>query len=101
MLFLLLRRKFILIQREKRFSISDSNAALLSIYTYCFRMEPYGAQMDQTVTELAEKARFSRHRISKEQVNICRDYAKNLAVQTYENLTLWKKMRFKYWDQLI
>lgn len=55
--------------RSKRLSSPDRNRAALDAYGYLRRMERWGGSVDERAVELAQKARFSRHILTREELD--------------------------------
>lgn len=101
LLTLYIRRKLTLIRRERRFSARDANRAVLDLYAYCMKLKQYGGEIDPAITELAERARFSPHRIREEERTACRTYADSFARKRYKTIDRRGRWRFKYIDNLL
>lgn len=59
--------------RAKRLDGPDRNRAALDGYGYLKRMERWGGRMDQRAVELAQKARFSQHTLTREELDEVRE----------------------------
>ena len=55
--------------RARRLGGPDPNRAALTAYGYLRRMERWGGQVDGRAVELAQKARFSQHTLTEEELN--------------------------------
>lgn len=53
--------------RKRRFAMADRNRAVIAVYGYLKRLEPFGADPDGALGDLARKAKFSQHRLSEEE----------------------------------
>lgn len=60
--------------RAKRLDNPDRNRAALDGYGYLKRMERWGGRVDQRAVELAQKARFSQHTLTKEELDELREF---------------------------
>lgn len=60
--------------RAKRLDNSDRNRAALDAYGCLKRMERWGGRVDQRAVELAQKARFSQHTLTKEELDELREF---------------------------
>ena len=61
--------------RAKKMSSPDRNRAALTCYGYLCRMERWGGRMDGRAVELAQKARFSQHTLTWEELDELRALA--------------------------
>ena len=55
--------------RIKKLSAPDRNRAALNGYSYLLRMERWGGRVDQRAVELAQKAKFSPHTLTGEELD--------------------------------
>lgn len=53
--------------RNRRLSAADTNKAILYGYRCLTRLERWGGQVEGTALDLAQKARFSRHRLTRQE----------------------------------
>ena len=54
-------------------NLGEEDTAALDGYGYLLRMERWGGRMDERAVELAEKARFSQHTLTQEELDeLCR-----------------------------
>lgn len=60
--------------RAKRLDNPDRNRAALDSYDCLKRMERWGGRVDQRAVELAQKARFSQHTLTKEELDELREF---------------------------
>lgn len=97
----ILRRRLILSNRAGQFAQKNSNRAALSIYAYLLRLARYGGEIPAEITEFAEKARFSQHRITPEELLRMKEFAGSLARKIYASLPKGKRFRFRYVEALI
>lgn len=98
---LAVRHRIVLAGRAKSFSQKDTNMAMIALYGYLLKMAKYGGEIGADMTALAQKARFSQHRITPEELKDCRDFAASFAGQNYASLKKWKRFIFKYVDHFI
>ncbi len=59
--------------RAKRLNNPDRNRAALDGYGYLKRMERWGGRVDEQAVELAQKARFSQHTLTREELDELRE----------------------------
>lgn len=64
----LTRRRVMLYLRKNAFAQPDRNGAALAIYLAADRLTPYAGEMDEALTTLAQKARFSQHTLTDEEL---------------------------------
>lgn len=93
-----LRRRLMLGASRKKRGGRDGNLAAIELWRVCEKLARYGAETPPAVRVCAEKAVFSPHTVSREEIKACRALVSGLAEQTYAPLSLWKKLRFKYFD---
>ncbi len=55
--------------RKRRFAAQDRNRAVIAVYGYLKRLQPFGADPDGVLGDLARKAKFSQHKLSEEERN--------------------------------
>lgn len=69
------RRRVALSRRAARFTQPDRNRAAVAIYGYLQKLERFGAEISESTLETAQKARFSRHAVTAEELNEMRKEA--------------------------
>ena len=58
--------------RTKRLASPDRNRAVLDGYGCLLRLERWGGRVDERAVELAQKARFSQHTLTREELSLLR-----------------------------
>lgn len=91
-----LRRRLARRGREKRFGDRDTNRAAVAVYRYLRRLEPWGGETPEEITELAKKARFSNHTLTEEERHAAVRAAGDVARQVDAALPRWKRLLFRY-----
>ena len=77
---LFLRRRLVLAARERRFTQADRNQAALALYAHLLALyregqrfhAPWADQLPPSLEDLAQKARFSQHTLTEEEVRAFR-----------------------------
>ena len=85
------RRAVCVALRKRRFAAADRNRAVIAVYGYLKRLEPFGADPDGVLGELARKAKFSQHRLSEEERNQAVDAAVSERKRVEENLPFLRR----------
>lgn len=96
-----LRRMVILSFRNRRFEQKDTRKAVIAMYRTALEAERYGAELPERLVQSAERAAFSQHAISAEEVEACRDQLYILLKSSYLKQNTWQKLRFKYLHVLL
>lgn len=91
-----LRRRLARRGREKRFGDLDTNRAAVTVYRYLRRLEPWGGETPEEITELAKKARFSNHTLTEEERHAAVRAAGDVARRVDAALPRWKRLLFRY-----
>ena len=91
-----LRRRLARRGREKRFGDRDTNQAAVAVYRYLRRLEPWGGETPEEITELAKKARFSNHTLTEEERHAAVHAAGDMARRVDAALPRWKRLLFRY-----
>ena len=91
-----LRRRLARRGREKRFGDRDTNRAAVAVYRYLRRLEPWGGETPEEITELAKKARFSNHTLTEEERHAAVRAAGDMARRVDAALPRWKRLLFRY-----
>lgn len=94
--FTILKRKYILSQREECFAQPDFRQAAISVYTYLTQLTQFGGEISEEINDLAQKAKFSRNGVTKEELKAMTEFAHRLALENYKSLPKWKQILFKY-----
>lgn len=95
-----IRRRVVLFLRERSFTQSDTRQAVIAIYGTAMKTQRYGANVPQFLIGQAERAYFSQHEISPDDVDSCRRQLNTLLEESYTRLKPWGKFRFKYLSAL-
>ncbi len=82
-------------------SQSDGSKCAVAIWRQARRISAYGPDIPVEISNCAEKASFSLHQISPQELSVCLDLLNNMAEQTYKELKPIKKFVFKYLKGLI
>ena len=81
---------------NKRMHSANTNAAVIAAYGYLERLHRWGVEMDPLVESLAQKARFSQHRMDRaEQKTACRQ-VHALEARRIASLPRWKQWWFRW-----
>ena len=96
-----LRRMVILSLRNRRFEQKDTRKAVIAMYQTALEAKRYGAQLPDQLVQSAERAAFSQHAISAEEVEACRDQLYILLKSSYLKQNTWQKLRFKFLHALL
>lgn len=98
LLLILMRRRIILSRSRARQRSKDYNRAAIELWRVCQKLQKYGAQPPEAVKACAEKAAFSPHTVSREEINACRSQTEALIKNSYTGLKPLKKLRFRFID---
>lgn len=123
--FLFGSRRHSLNWRRKNFHLQNTNQSALNIYAYLLKLfaffgkpythdfspTAYAKEMQQsckflngndfeTVTRIAQRARFSQHKISDKELQFMNTFTRGLADTCYQELPWYKKLLFRYWYRL-
>lgn len=74
----------------------DTNAAVIAAYGYLLRLGRWGIPMDPEIEQLAEKARFSQHRLSKEEQKAVLGKITHLQNHNMASKPWWKQLYFRW-----
>ena len=91
-----LRRRLARRGREKRFGDRDTNRAAVAVYRYLRRLEPWGGETPEEITELAKKARFSNHALTEAERDAAVRAARDMARRVDAALPWWRRLLFRY-----
>lgn len=81
-------------RRRERLESPDKNAAVLYLYTLHRRLKPWGGTESEELTQLAEKARFSQHRLTDAEGDRAAEIFDSETRRVYAALPGWKKPFF-------
>lgn len=96
-LFILLRRIIILDKRKKRFNSGDNNKRATEYYREILRLSNHSHLcITQNIRSIYEKARFSNHKISDDELKILSSAYYNSVEEICNNLSFAKKIYFKF-----
>ena len=81
---------------QTRLSDPDGKKRAVNFYRQAERVLRYGGEMPQELQTVAEKARFSQHVISEEELQQCTQQLNELTQSVADGLSRWKKLLFRY-----
>jgi transglutaminase-like putative cysteine protease len=81
--------------RYFRFRRKDHNENACVVYKYLSTFEPYGTFISREITRLSEKARFSQHALTDEEIKSVYHYAKVFPKIVYHRQTRRTKLYFR------
>ena len=96
-----LRRKIILIFRNRRFEQANTRKAVVAMYQTAQKATSYGAEIPSLLVHTAERAVFSQHEINADEVEACRDQLYILLKSCCLKQKAWNRFRFKYFSVLL
>ena len=82
--------------RQSRISQSDRKKAVVWIWKTASRASRFGAEVPEIITACAEKAAFSQHEISEEELHAMQNELKQMLDGCYAGLSPLRKFAFKY-----
>ena len=74
----------------------DGRKAIVAMWHYATVLTRYGAEIPELIRTCAEKAVFSQHSLSREELFACREELEDLVMETYAGLKGFSRFRFKY-----
>ncbi|MBD5084070.1 MAG: transglutaminase domain-containing protein [Clostridiales bacterium] len=83
-------------RREKKLAGSDRNRAALDGYGYLQGMERWGGQIAPRALELAQKARFSQHTLTREELDEMRALVDEERARLCASPDRWKRLAARY-----
>lgn len=83
-------------RRARKLASPDRNRAALACYGYLCRMERWGGRMDGRAVELAQKARFSQHTLTGEELDELRALADRERTRLCVALDPLPRLAFRY-----
>lgn len=83
--------------RVRRMAGADANRSALMCYGYLSRMERWGGKIDPQAVELAQKARFSQHTLTQEELSFLRDLVDRERTRLCVAPGLPKRLVCRYW----
>ena len=96
-----IRRGVLLTLRRRSFEQSDLRKAVIAMYSTAQKVQRYGTEIPQTLATTAERAFFSRHEISREEAEACREQLDILLKECCEKQTVWGRFRFRFISALL
>ena len=82
--------------RYRSFEQADTGRAAVAVYRTALSASAFGAPIPAGIRVCAEKAAFSRHPVSREELERSRDELYIMLKSLYLRLKPWKKFQFKY-----
>ena len=89
-------RLFLRLRMQSRLSRKDSRRAAVTIWQYAAKAAKFGAKIPFSLRNTAEKASFSKHPISQEELNESRALLQELLENTYAGLSPWRKFVYRF-----
>ncbi len=96
-------RSFRLLQRKKKFRQRNRNKAALCVYAHLLRLYRVSATLPggetdppEEITQLALKARFSNHTLTRQELSQLTDQVELLEKKLEADLPKWKRLQCKY-----
>lgn len=98
---LLLARQAVLIKRDQSFSRGSSNDRAIALWGYSLRLcRALGKEPDETLLDIALKAKFSRHQLNDEEIGLLVGYRDTLLKELIDSDSPIKKLIHRYLDFL-
>ena len=98
--FLFVRRLLILRRRSARFHGDNPNQALIEQWLYLEQLARWDVEIPDGMENLALKAKFSQHEITKEELTGFSMVVKKLRQETLAGLKGWRLLKFRWIDCL-
>ena len=86
--------------RQRRISQPDRKKAAVWVWRTAVKASRYGAELPESITACAEKAAFSQHGISEEELHAVQNELKQMLDNCYNGLSPVKKFIFKFFFAL-
>ena len=83
--------------RARRMAGADANRSALVCYRYLCRLERRGGKVDGQAVELAQKARFSQHTLTEEELSFLRGLVDRERTRLCAAPGLPKRLAWRYW----
>ena len=83
--------------RTRHMAGTDANRSALVCYGYLCRLERWGGKMDPRAVELAQKARFSQHTLTREELDLLRRLVDRERTRLCVAPGLPKRLFWRYW----
>lgn len=74
----------------------DNNQKLIYYYQRMLRILRFGGEIDEEVVALANKAQFSQHSISVEELTRMQEFYNVFIQDVYQNISIFQKFIFRY-----
>ncbi len=91
-----LRRALVLSLNRRRLRQKDRRKAVVAVWRQAVKTAAFGVPVPDEITRCAEKASFSLHEISREELAQCRELLNEQTRTCYAGLSKWKKFVFRY-----
>lgn len=82
--------------RAQRLADPDRNRAALYAYRCLERLERWGGRMDPQGVELAEKAKYSAHTLTEEELAVLTRLVARERTRLAAGLAWWRRLPFRY-----
>ena len=86
--------------RQRRISQPDRKKAAVWVWKTAVKASRYGAELPESITACAEKAAFSQHGISEEELHAVQNELKQMLDNCYNGLSPVKSFLFKFFSAL-
>lgn len=86
--------------RQRRISHPDRKKAAVWVWKTAVKASRYGAELPESITACAEKAAFSQHGISEEELHAVQNELKQMLDDCYNGLSPVKSFLFKFFSAL-
>ena len=97
---LVLRRLLARRRRDRLLSQSNPNRAAVAAYVWLQALVPFGAQCPQWVHDLAQRAHFSQHTLTPQELGALISYVQDQAGQIDRGLSPLRRLVFRYGKNL-
>ncbi|HAN20981.1 MAG: hypothetical protein A2Y15_03205 [Clostridiales bacterium GWF2_36_10] len=95
-LILLIRRKSMQSKRKNHFGLSETNRIAVFTWKYIEKLKPYGVEADKNVYGIAQKAVFSKHILSDDELETIVSFAAEKGKEVDKKLGFFKRFVFRY-----
>jgi transglutaminase-like putative cysteine protease len=96
LIFIIVRRKYLINKRKKAFVQANANKAVISAWNYIEKLKVYRVDPDKSIYYTAQKAVFSKHTLSKDERKKVVGFAEEKAKELDNNLGFFRKIVFRY-----
>ena len=83
--------------KRRRLENPDRKQVAVALYRQAERVSRYGGEIPPVMRETAEKARFSQHDISGEELQSCMDALRELTQAVHDALPAYRRFLFRFW----